>query len=249
MRTGKFDTRGPMRKRRFRIGRYVLLIALLVIAWVAMREGYPPARFSPLPMLQLNRQPGFLTDLQIAGLKRDPLACRQVLSKPWIKAVQIPPRPIRNGCGIPNGVRISEAGSARISVGRLSCEAAAALALWMAHGVQPAAVRHLGHRVRSIRHYGTYACRNIRTKNRFLKNFRSEHARGNAIDIAGFTLTNGRTITLTRHWKLKNSAEGRFLREVHARACAVFRVVLGPEANAYHADHFHFDRGWLMRCK
>ncbi len=237
-----------MRRRRFRIGRYILLAALAMIGWIAMREGFPPARMSPLPLLAIDRYPGVLADLQIAALKRDAQACRQVLTKPWIAAAAIAPQPMRNGCGIPNGVRISEAGGARIPVGRISCEAAAALAVWIGHGVQPAAVKHLGHRVAAVSHYGTYACRNIRSSNPLLKDFKSEHARGNAIDIAGFRLTSGKTITVSRHWK-GDTPEARFLREAHASACGVFRVVLGPEANALHRDHFHFDRGWLWRCK
>lgn len=33
----------------------------------------------------------------------------------------------------------------------------------------------------------------------------------------------------------------RFLREIHAKACAHFGTVLGPEANEAHRDHFHLD--------
>ena len=35
--------------------------------------------------------------------------------------------------------------------------------------------------------------------------------------------------------------KGRFLRAAHAAACKVFGTVLGPEANAAHANHFHID--------
>lgn len=34
---------------------------------------------------------------------------------------------------------------------------------------------------------------------------------------------------------------GRFLREIHAKACERFGTVLGPEANEAHRDHFHLD--------
>ncbi|MGE0629374.1 MAG: extensin family protein [Hyphomicrobiaceae bacterium] len=33
----------------------------------------------------------------------------------------------------------------------------------------------------------------------------------------------------------------QFLRKVHAGACGLFSTVLGPEANAFHRDHFHLD--------
>lgn len=37
------------------------------------------------------------------------------------------------------------------------------------------------------------------------------------------------------------TAELRFLKALHKRACGIFTTVLGPEANAAHHDHFHFD--------
>ena len=37
-----------------------------------------------------------------------------------------------------------------------------------------------------------------------------------------------------------SSAE-RFLRAVHAAACGPFTTVIGPDGDAYHRDHFHFD--------
>ncbi len=41
--------------------------------------------------------------------------------------------------------------------------------------------------------------------------------------------------------KAAASAEGAFLRRLHKGACGTFGTVLGPEANAAHRDHFHFD--------
>lgn len=37
------------------------------------------------------------------------------------------------------------------------------------------------------------------------------------------------------------TAENMFLRRLHGSACGIFSTVLGPEANAAHHDHFHFD--------
>jgi len=37
--------------------------------------------------------------------------------------------------------------------------------------------------------------------------------------------------------------QARFLVTVHKAACSVFSTVLGPDANAAHHDHFHFDLG------
>ena len=46
------------------------------------------------------------------------------------------------------------------------------------------------------------------------------------------------------HWR-GDGAEARFLKAVHGRACRYFRVVLGPDYNEAHRDHFHLDRGTL----
>lgn len=41
--------------------------------------------------------------------------------------------------------------------------------------------------------------------------------------------------------KPATSNKARFLKSIHESACGIFGTVLGPEANAAHRDHFHFD--------
>jgi hypothetical protein len=71
----------------------------------------------------------------------------------------------------------------------------------------------------------------------------SEHAFGNALDIAGFTLADGRHISVKDGWKGVPEEQG-FLRDVQAAACQQFNTVLAPGSNVYHYDHIHVD---LMR--
>ena len=71
----------------------------------------------------------------------------------------------------------------------------------------------------------------------------SEHAFGNALDIAAFTLADGRRITVKDGWKGMPEEQG-FLRDVQAAACQQFNTVLAPGSNVYHYDHIHVD---LMR--
>ena len=68
----------------------------------------------------------------------------------------------------------------------------------------------------------------------------SEHSLAKAIDIAGFSLESGRVVSVLTGW---NGApeEAVFLRILWRTACERFGTVLGPDANAAHADHFHFD--------
>jgi hypothetical protein len=128
---------------------------------------------------------------------------------------------------------------------RITCPLAAALLMWERHVVVPAAEEHLGSPVVRIRHFGTYACRNV---NHAESGPRSQHATANAIDIQGFDLADGRRITLSANWG-KDSAEARFLEAVHNGGCGIFSGALGPGYNALHADHFHFDMGRWGVCR
>ncbi len=236
-----------MRKRRFRAGRIVLLFLLLGGLAIALRQGMIPARYTPLPTLSLDSPLPLVMDWQIAALRKDPQACVRVLVGPHIEATTVRDNPLKRGCGWVNSVRVSSAGGAKMPVDKVSCEVAAAVAMWITHEVQPLAISLLGKPVTSIQHMGTYSCRNI-VGNPLWKETRSEHATANAIDISGFTLGDGRSISVLRDWDDKG-AEGEFLRAVHARACRYFRVSLGPEFNRSHRDHFHYDRGMLSTCK
>jgi hypothetical protein len=235
-----------MRKRRFPFFRILLFVILLAAVALAFRQGLIPARYSPLPLINLAASPGLLVDWQLASLRREPELCRQVLSPPYISATAIDDNPVRNGCGWTNAVRFSAVGGASLSVDKLTCETTTALALWMINDVQPLAAKILGSRVASVQDMGTYSCRNI-IGSAIWKNKKSEHATANAIDIGGFTLENGRHISIARDWSGKDE-EARFLHEAHRAACRYFRVALGPDFNRAHRNHFHLDRGSLWTC-
>jgi hypothetical protein len=78
----------------------------------------------------------------------------------------------------------------------------------------------------------------------------SEHATGNAIDIAAFVLEDGRRISVLGDWEAEGE-KARFLKAVRDDACDIFATVLSPDYNAAHADHFHFDQGgrWFGACR
>jgi hypothetical protein len=71
----------------------------------------------------------------------------------------------------------------------------------------------------------------------------SEHSFGNALDIAAFTLANGRKVTVKDGWHGAPEEQG-FLHDVQLYACETFSTVLAPGYNIYHYDHIHVD---LMR--
>ncbi len=68
----------------------------------------------------------------------------------------------------------------------------------------------------------------------------SEHGFGNAIDIAAFTLEDGRKVSVL-HDYYGSAASQRFLRQVRGEACGEFATVLGPGTDANHRDHIHLD--------
>jgi len=122
----------------------------------------------------------------------------------------------------------------------LACPIVSALDHWIAEAVQPASLRWFGSPVIEIRQISAYSCRGM---NGNPSAHISEHAFGNALDVAAFTLADGRRITVRDGWHGLAEEQG-FLRDVEGAACQRFNTVLAPGSNAYHYDHIHVD---LMR--
>lgn len=180
----------------------------------------------------------------------DAEACFAAFAASGLSVTRLPDRPSETGCPLRDTVRL-EGGQVGLSPRGpvVTCPLAAAWMLFERHALQPAAERHFGSPVTAVRHLGSFACRNVyhRPQGR-----RSQHATANALDVAGFTLANGRELRLPRDWGADEAAvpgtPGAFLREVRDGACRYFRAVLGPDYNAAHRDHFHLDRGPWSRC-
>lgn len=235
------------KKRRTRVFRWLLLAIFGAAAALTLRQGWLPARYTPIPAVDLDNPNNWFVDWRLAELKYERGLCRAVMIPPHVIARAVRDDPLKHGCGWINAVHITSAGGAHISIPRITCEAGAALALWITHDVQPLAQQMFASRVVSIHHMGIYACRNIRG-HKFWRKTRSQHATANAIDIASFTLANGTRISVEHGWKSKGK-KGRFLHAIHKRACRYFRVAIGPDYNSAHSNHFHYDRGPLSRCK
>lgn len=245
LRTAYRDRKGEGLRRRAK--RVFLAVLFTGAAALAFWLGLVPQRYSPFAPLDLKQKDAWFLDFRMAALKADPQLCEAVLKEPLITASAVGDRPLSKGCGWRNAVRISAAGGAQLAVGTISCPMAGALAMWLEHEVQPAAQDLLSSKVVSIRHLGGYACRNI-VGARGLRPFRSQHATANAIDVSAFVLADGRSITLARHWH-QDGPEAHFLKRIHKGACRFFRVAIGPNFNAAHADHFHLDRGAFKSCR
>jgi hypothetical protein len=122
----------------------------------------------------------------------------------------------------------------------LACPIVSALDRWLANAVQPMARKWFNQPVVEIKQISAYSCRGMNGQPG--ANI-SEHAFGNALDIAAFVLADGHRITVKDGWKGAPEEQG-FLRDVQGAACDQFTTVLAPGSNRFHYDHIHVD---LMR--
>jgi hypothetical protein len=122
----------------------------------------------------------------------------------------------------------------------LACPLVSTLDRFISEHVQPTAARWFGQPVVEIKQISAYSCRGMNGDPR--ANI-SEHAFGNALDIAAFTLADGHRITVKDGWHGTPEEQG-FLHDVQGAACEMFTTVLAPGSNEYHYDHIHVD---LMR--
>jgi hypothetical protein len=144
-------------------------------------------------------------------------------------------------CGMTRPLHVSALANGAIAVDSvltIDCPMIPALEAWLNDVVEPDAQARFGQRVATLKVFGAYSCRPV---DNIAGAGLSEHAFGNAVDVAGFTLADGRTIDFVRDWKKTESQEGAFLHEAHAGACQYFTTVLGPGADVFHYNHIHLD--------
>jgi len=168
-----------------------------------------------------------------------PAVCRADLDRLHVQyvAAQAPEGP----CPIYDAVRVSADGVSWNRSGLVTCDLALRLERFNREIVQPAARRYLHAPVVQLNNLGTYSCRGQPNGEW------SEHAKGDAIDIAGFTLDNGETVIVERDWR-GDGPKSEFLRAVARGACGLFSVVLTPHTNYEHRNHFHLDIGPWKDC-
>lgn len=229
----------------------IALVALLIGSAVLMGKAWlhDHPEHDPGAPLTLAEPDGWATPRKVHALRTHRAACRAFLDRSGIEAQPLPPagsgaclRSDRQVLVAPRRLdaRLAPAGA------QATCAIDAGLARWLSHGVQPAAQAAFEARVTGIEHLGTANCRRIGGGD---QGTWSEHATGNAIDVAGFVLADGRRISVRRDWSGKDAAASAFLRTVRDEACRSFSTVLSPDYNAAHADHLHLDQaqragGW-----
>ncbi|WP_419825633.1 extensin family protein [Sphingomonas sp.] len=173
-------------------------------------------------------------------------ACLARLSADGARFQPLPDRFYTDQCWALAAVRLDNIGMPVTNLGQMTCELADSLTRWTRDATQKAAVAWLDAPVIRIESFGTYSCRPI---NNVPGARLSEHGHANAVDISGFVLANGRRITVLADWNGPDPYARNFLRAVHDAGCRRFNVVLGPDANALHRNHFHFDMGPGRACR
>ena len=146
-------------------------------------------------------------------------------------------------CHVDTAVRVSRVEAALSRPATMSCAMAARLDEFERETVQPLASSELGHRVARIDHLGSFACRASTGRPSRL----SQHALGQAIDIAGFRLSDGSRVSVEHDWS-DSGSKGVFLHRLAGKACRYFSVVLTPDSNADHYNHLHLDIGPERFC-
>ena len=156
-------------------------------------------------------------------------------------------------CGMDHPFKISAFANGEVGLRSrvtLACPIIPRIDQWLDEIVRPAAMMYFGTRLVDLK-AGSYSCR-PRNGQRGAK--LSEHSFGNALDVMGFALADGREVSVVKGWR-GNPAEQEFLREVFVGACRYFTTVLGPGSDSFHYDHLHIDlarhdpRGYRRVCK
>jgi hypothetical protein len=170
-----------------------------------------------------------------AAMPAEEIACRARLDALGVRFEERKPESDASGCALPWPIAVKTLGRT-IDIAPdalMDCAMAEAAARFAVDVISPAAKAAYGEDLKSVSQASGYVCRprNGTTK-------LSEHAFGNALDIARFTLSKGTEIDVE---PAPDEKAAKFLADIRKAACGPFKTVLGPGSDADHARHFHLD--------
>ncbi|WP_277760759.1 extensin family protein [Pseudomonas sp. A34-9] len=230
------------------MGRWIALTVLLITggALISVWRGWldVPAQWSPWAPLDVKAAPNWLTGYKLMRLRSDPELCARALSSSDLRVTRQSDSPDAK-CPLIGALRVQGGEVALSSSFLASCPLAVAYAMFERHTLQPAAQAVYGQKVARVDHLGSFACRNVYNRE---SGALSRHASAAALDIAGFRLADGRSISVLEDWPRQNQ-DAQFLRQLRDGACEAFSVVLSPDYNAAHRNHFHVDVGRWSVCR
>ncbi len=212
----------------------VIFITLLIAACIP--RGDRPRADRPAPAQQSRAQSRDAATLQ----------CHIDLAREEIGFRALDDRRFDGGCSAIGAVQLLDMGVPTTNLGAMTCPVARQYARWVRESVQPAASQWLRSEVRRVETFGTYACRSVNSRPGARL---SEHGYANAVDVSAFVLADGRRITVQTGWNGDDARVRSFLRAIHQGGCRRFSIGLGPDADAYHYNHLHFDMGRGPYCR
>ncbi|HWH88737.1 MAG TPA: extensin family protein [Pseudomonas sp.] len=230
------------------MGRWLFWLLVLTVAGIAVSvwRGWlqVPPQWNPWAPLEVKAARNWLTGYKLMRLRSDPELCAQALSSSDMRVSRQADSPGAK-CPLIGALRVQGGEVALSSSFIASCPLAVAYAMFEHHALQPAAQSVYGQKITRVDHLGSFACRNVYNRE---SGALSRHASADALDIAGFRLADGRTISVLKDWPKQNQ-DAQFLRQVRDGACESFSVVLSPDYNAAHRNHFHVDVGRWSVCR
>ncbi len=162
-------------------------------------------------------------------------ACRAQLRSLGVEFEDRPAESSPDGCSMPYPVSVRSLGKgiALQPAALMDCAMAQTMTTFTSSVIDPALKAEYGRDLKSIGQASAYVCR---PRNGTIK--LSEHAFGNALDIARFTLDDGTNVDVSPD---PGEKAAKVLAAVRSAACGPFKTVLGPGSDADHALHLHFD--------
>lgn len=139
------------------------------------------------------------------------------------------------GCSVPYPLMLRSFGHGieLEPAAEMSCAMAEAASRFIQEVAAPAARTVFASELKSVSQASAYVCRRRNGGGKL-----SEHAFGNALDIAAFTLADGTSIKIEPRPETERAF---FLGRLRRAACGIFSTVLGPGSDADHATHLHVD--------
>jgi hypothetical protein len=219
-----------------------------------------PAQPTPAPKAQAAKRAAPTAEApKVEAAKEDatkpeeaaqPSACRIRLTSDLAIAPSLPPIVGPGECGAPDLVKLEAVvmpDQSRVAFtppATLRCTMAEALVTWVREDASAMAL-DLGGVLRSIQNFDSYDCRG---RNRVVGAKTSEHGKGNAFDMRGLRLANGKFLEFTDPTVARD-----FRERARKSVCGRFTTVLGPGSDGYHETHIHVDlaerRGGYRMCQ
>lgn len=229
------------------LGASLFLWVVIALGWTFNR--IVPNEHLPWRPLDPERPIGMATRGQILRLavSPSPVCMSLVRDIDGFETIPSDPREAKEPCGWDVARLVYGSDNAELLPGEanMQCPLSVATFLWLRE-VDAIAQKRFDQPLANVHHMGSYSCRRQRGNG---SGRWSEHAFANAWDVAGFELADGTLITLLNGWNSDDKAVRAFLRDVRHEACRVFNVVLSPDYNAAHRDHFHVDMGPYSSCR